>query len=155
DYRADAARDTAMAANVLWAIDQEGPKGRLLVFAHNGHVMNAHTRGGLWKVYERAPAAMGVHLRRSLGRDLLVVGTSSPARAGSAGEPGTIDTALARVGRAHFLLDIRPASGDAARWLSEEQSISVNYTTEGLVAPRKAFDLLLHFDQLTSSQRAR
>lgn len=155
DYRADAARDTAMAANALWALGQEGPKGRLLVFAHNGHVMNAKTRGGIWAVYQRPPAAMGVHLRRSLGHDLLIVGTSSPTRGEGSGRPGAIDEALARIGREHFSLDIRLASGDAARWLSDEQSISINYTTESLMAPKKAFDLLLFFNRLTPSQGGR
>ena len=149
DYRADAARDTAMAANVLWALGQEEPKGRLLVFAHNGHVMNAHARGGIWAVYDRPPAAMGVHLRRSLGSDLLLLGISSPARDHAAGGPGTIDDALSLVGRERFLLDIRSASGDSARWLSDEQSISVNFTTESLLEPKRAFDLLLFFLSLT------
>ncbi|WP_374524943.1 erythromycin esterase family protein [Sphingopyxis sp.] len=155
DYRADAARDTAMAANTLWALGQEGPRGRLLVFAHNGHVMNAHTRGGIWAIYEKPPAAMGVHLRRALGDDFLVAGISSPTRGDGADGPGTIDGALARVRQTHFLLDIRPASGAPARWLRGEQSVSVNYTTEGLVVPKKAFDLLLYFDQLTPSPSVR
>ncbi|WP_120694206.1 erythromycin esterase family protein [Sphingopyxis terrae] len=151
DYRADAARDKAMAANALWALGQEGPTGRLLVFAHNGHIMNAYTRGGIWAVYELAPAAMGIHLRHSLGQGLLIVGTSSPTRVEGAGEPGTIERALARVGGQRFLLDIRSASGGPAGWLNDKQSISVNYTTESLVTPMRAFDLLLFFPLLTPS----
>lgn len=151
DYRADAARDTAMAANVLWALGQEGPNGRLLVFAHNGHVMNAHTRGGIWAVYEKPPAAMGVHLRRALGQELRILGISSPTRGDDAGAPGSIDDALARVGRDPFLLDIRSASGNPHRWLSEEQSISVNHSTESLVSPKKAFDVLIFVGRLSRS----
>lgn len=113
--------------------------------------MNAYTRGGIWAVYELAPAAMGIHLRHSLGQGLLIVGTSSPTRVEGAGEPGTIERALARVGGQRFLLDIRSASGGPAGWLNDKQSISVNYTTESLVTPMRAFDLLLFFPLLTPS----
>ena len=155
DYRADAARDAAMAANALWALDQEGRDGRILLFAHNGHVMNAHGRGGIWAVYARPPAAMGVHLRRALGRDLVIFGSSSSMRDEGTGAPGTLDTALAKAGPENFMLDMRSSSGAPARWLSREQSMSVNYSTENLVQPRRAFDLLLYFGRMTRSDPER
>lgn len=155
DYRADAAREIAMADNALWALDREGAKGRILLFAHNGHVMNTRTRGGIWAVYSRPPAAMGLHLRRALGRDLLVMGGSSPTRSDGAGGPGEVDVALARVGREGFVVDLRAAVGDPAQWLSSERSLSANYTTESVVVPQRAFDLLVFFNRLTRSQKVR
>ncbi|WP_447752625.1 erythromycin esterase family protein [Sphingopyxis fribergensis] len=153
DYRADAARDAAMAANTLWALDREGSGGRILLFAHNGHVMNARSRGGIWAVYRKPPAAMGVHLRRALGRDLSIIGGSSPARGDDTGAPGTIDSALGKVGLGNFLLDIRRPSGGPKAWLSRDQSISVNTTTENLIVPTQAFDFLVFFDRLTPSEK--
>src|SRR3546814_3039976 len=44
EYRADAAREAAMADNAMWALHREGPEGRILLFAHNGHIMNVRTR---------------------------------------------------------------------------------------------------------------
>lgn len=151
DYRADAARDAAMAANALWALEREGPKARMLIFAHDGHVMNARTHGGIWAVYASRPAVMGMHLRRALGRDLLVVAGSSVARGEGPGAPGSVDAALGRVGPGHFLLDIRAASGEAAAWLAREQSLGVNYSTEQRIVPRQAFDILVFFGRLTPS----
>jgi erythromycin esterase len=155
EYRADAAREAAMADNAMWALHREGPEGRILFFAHNGHIMNARTRGGIWSVYAKPPAAMGFHLRRALGRDLLIIAASSPTRGEGAGGPGEIDTALARVGRERFLVDIHSATGLPAQWLSREKHLSANYTTESLVCPRQAFDLLIFFDRLTRSQKDR
>ena len=156
DYRADAARDAAMAENARWALGRLAPEGRMLLFAHNGHVMNERTRGGLWSVYGQPPAAMGLHLRRKLGRDMLILGTSAPARAGEEGaKSGTVDAALAAMGLAHFLLDIRSPDPAALAWLSREQSISVNYTTVNLIEPHKAFDALVFFHRLTPSSEAR
>ncbi|MBV8238050.1 MAG: erythromycin esterase family protein [Sphingomonas sp.] len=142
DYKADIARDTAMAENALWASRREAPNGRLLLFAHDGHVMNAATRGGSWSAYRRAPAAMGVHLKAALGARLLIVPIVSPA------DPDTdLDMALARTGRDRFLLDLRPVRRDG--WLAGERSMRTNFTDELLVKPGIAFDALIFLQRLT------
>lgn len=46
-WQAAGARDAAMADNVRWVLDQEGSRGRVLVFAHNAHVKNAATEWNL------------------------------------------------------------------------------------------------------------
>jgi erythromycin esterase len=149
DYRADAARDAAMAENARWALERVGADGRMLLFAHNGHVMNERTRGGIWAAYSRPPAAMGLRLRRDLGRDMLIIGTSSDGGGGGkAIKPGTIDALLASAGMPHFVIDFRSA---APAWLFRDQSISVNYDTENVIRPRQAFDGLVFFDRLTPS----
>ena len=58
---ASALRDSAMAENALWALEQEGPDGKIVLWAHNGHV--AAQEG-----------AMGARLRNVLGEDLRVFG---------------------------------------------------------------------------------
>ncbi|MCW5556584.1 MAG: erythromycin esterase family protein [Verrucomicrobiae bacterium] len=73
------ARDTAMAENVLWALGQEGPAGRVLVVTHYLHAQSAPTMGGPWDAFERMPTAMGQFLRASLGDDLVVIGLSEAA----------------------------------------------------------------------------
>lgn len=154
DYKSDAARDAAMAANVRWVVDREGADGRVLVFAHNGHVMNARTRGGIWSVYARAPAAMGVHLRAALGKAFVVIGTSGSLRDAAADRTSTtLDAALARVGSAHFLLDFRRAGGAPRSWLRQTQSLRVNSSSENLVVPAKAFDAMVFFRTLSPVSR--
>lgn len=156
DYKADAARDAAMASNVGWALEREGPTGRILVFAHNGHVMNARTRGGIWSVYAEAPAAMGEHLRAALGKQLLIMAISgglSPPEPSGPAKSASLDAALAKVGPEHFLLDFRTAARDtpAALWLGQTQSLRVNFDTENLVAPATAFDAILFYRHLMSA----
>ncbi|WP_411338594.1 erythromycin esterase family protein [Sphingopyxis sp. J-6] len=155
DYKSDAARDAAMAANVRWVIDRERAGGRVLVFAHNGHVMNGRTRGGIWSVYTRAPAAMGEHLRVALGRKLVIIGTSGSVRGvASERKPATLDAALAKVGADHFLLDFRQPDGPAARsWLRRTQSLQVNSSTENLIVPARAFDAMVFFGTVSPVQR--
>lgn len=149
DYRADAVRDAAMADNVRWVMEREGPRGRILLYAHNGHVMNGRTRGGIWSVYARAPPAMGMHLRAAFGSSLSIMAMAAE------GEAGTLDAALARVGPGRFLLDLREAGrhGPAPAWLDRLQSLGANASTEVLVVPARAFDAFVFLRELTPALR--
>jgi len=153
-YQAAMVRDRAMADNVQWALRHEGSRGRVLVFAHNAHVMAAPLRGGIWSVYPRAPLTMGHFLRNRLGAQLLIVGQSAalngkglPSVAGST----VLDTALDRVGQKHFLLDLRAARDTpaVAAWLRQPQSMRANLTTEIVIPPSEAFDALVFTRLLT------
>ena len=118
-----ALRDSVIAENTRWALRQEGNGGRLLFFAHDGHIMNtrndfqnANVAGfrGLkgWKT-------AGAHLRAWFGQDMVVVASTASStnvqRYWTNGAPGnpsdttSFDAALARVGRPAFLLDLRRA----------------------------------------------
>jgi erythromycin esterase len=67
-------RDTIMADNLEFIVAQEALRGRVLVFAHNGHLQRGRMH---WRmgdvVHEWWPA--GAHLSRSLGRHYAVIGS--------------------------------------------------------------------------------
>jgi erythromycin esterase len=157
DWRAAEARDRAMAGNVRWALAREGPAGRLLVFAHNAHVKNVPTEGGIWNTFARAPKSMGMHLRSALGDHLIVIGTSSasnrPPLPPAVPDAGSLGTVLANVGPQQFLLDLRPARIDHAvtAWLAERRTMEANFTTSLTLSPGKAFDALLFIQTLTQA----
>jgi erythromycin esterase len=73
------ARDAAMAENVLWVLEQAGSSGRVLVITHNAHAQLVTQPGGPWDALERRPTSMGQYLRASLGKSLVVIGTSDAA----------------------------------------------------------------------------
>lgn len=54
-------RDRAMAENIRWMMEREGPDAKAVVWAHNGHVATAE-------------GAMGWYLRRNYGPDMVVFG---------------------------------------------------------------------------------
>ena len=82
------ARDSAMAENVGWALEHEGAGGKLIVFAHDGHVMNSKADGGLWAAVREKPSMMGTFLRSMFGRDLVSIGHDWRIDCGS-GTPAT------------------------------------------------------------------
>jgi prolyl oligopeptidase len=152
--RAAAARDAAMADNVQWALRREGDGGRILVFAHNAHVMNGELRGGVWSVYRKPPPAMGQHLRAALGKDLVIIGTASTANGRGLPQDtnrGTVENALRSVSRPPFLLDLRSATDMASSspWFTQLQSMRANFTTQMLISPQSAFDALILLEPLT------
>ena len=160
-YKAVEARDASMADNVQWILDQEGPSGRVLVFAHNAHVMNAPVRGGMWDVYPTPPRAMGQYLRAAFGADMLIVGVSSAANGNGVAvedqNAGSLDIALMRTRLARFALDLRDARHIPAvsAFLSQPQSMRANYTTALSLTPQEAFDVLVSIDQLTPAGSVR
>lgn len=159
-WRALSQRDAAMADDVRWVLEREGPAGRVLVFAHNGHVMNARAEGGIWSAFERPPTVMGQHLRSALGAGMVIIGTSSGQNGAglpaASPEAGSLDAALARVGPPRFLLDLRAARADRAvtAWLVERRALRANFTTYLTLSPGAAFDALLFIDTLTPARTA-
>jgi erythromycin esterase len=156
-WQAAEARDQAMSENVRWILAEEGPAGRILVFAHNAHVMNARLEGGIWSALTRAPHAMGVHLRSALHNTVVLIGTSSAANV--PGRPwvpdeGNVDSALARVGLPQFLLDLRRshAAPAATAWLTERHTLRANFTTSLLVSPNRAFDVIVFIETMTPAR---
>src|SRR5438046_9086122 len=60
-------RNQAMAANVEWILDQEGPESKIMLWAHNGHVSTAPLGDG---------ESMGAILRKTYGEKMVVCGFS-------------------------------------------------------------------------------
>ena len=160
DYRMDEVRDAAMASNALWVRREEGKEGRILVFAHNGHVMNAPTRGGVWSVYSKPPRTMGQNLRAALGDSLLIVGTVAAHSGGGlpVGDPlgNSVDEALSRVGLPLFALDLRGAKGHsgAIEWLDERRPLRANFDSELDINLREAFDVLVYLDRANPARKS-
>ncbi len=164
DWQASAARDAAMAENLRWVMGREGPTGRILLFAHDGHIVNESARGGEWTVFRHPPASMGQHLRAALGNRLRIIASAAvnidPRLGGTATPLGSVDRALAdvaaRTGKLAFVLDIRkPNNGVTSQWLKRNQSIMTNLTTNSLLTPHRAIDAVVFLRSLTPSQSPR
>jgi len=143
-------RDRAMAENVQWSVENEGRKGRVLVFAHNGHVNDAQD----WT--PEKPYWLGGHLRRMYGKSLFIIATSSATTSGGLEtheplEEDTIDFTLARVGMPLFFLDLRMAPHDSAAfaWLATEHRLHQNIVNHMRITPSTAVDAFVFLGGLT------
>jgi erythromycin esterase len=127
-------RDRAMAENVAWILENEGPRSKMVVWAHNGHVAR-DPRGN----FGGTTVSMGMHLARRFDPDLVVVGFAlgegafravvkeegnRPSLREVAIGPApddSLDAVLARTGIPVFMLDLRHVDEDVAPWLQEPQ----------------------------------
>jgi len=125
-WRQRFARDSRMADNTLRLLDQEGPAGKVMVWAHNGHVA-------------AQAFFMGWHLRKKLGKDTVLLGFAFnagsflakdipvrgavPPRRFTVGQapPETFDALCASAGLRDAVVDLRhlPHSGPAVQWFAE------------------------------------
>ena len=64
--KAAAGRDRAMADNVLWALQREGRRGRIVLWAHNYHIVML--------LYPKIGPSLGLFLDSILGPDYVSVG---------------------------------------------------------------------------------
>lgn len=155
-WRQMAARDEALAENVRWILEQEGPSGKVFLFAHNTHVQNAPTEGGIWASLERPPEAMGQHLRAALGKDLFILGTASGIAFRGTQAAGTnrdtVEAPLESLNLPVFVLDLRSAPrGEVTAWLAERRTLNAASATE-IVSPGQAFDALVFIRTMTPAR---
>ena len=149
-------RDYGMAQNVQWAFENEGRQGRLLVFAHNGHVMSAKEDSRRLANVREKPSMMGLHLRRAYGKDLYIMmlvcaTTSGGLLTAKPLEEGSIESTLAGVGLPLMFLDVRMArkNKEALTWLSTRRSYNANVSSQTLITLSTAVDAFLFVNTLT------
>ncbi len=158
-FRPITARDRAMADNTHWVMRQEGVARRVMVFAHDSHVMNSVITGGLSRVFTTPPAMLGAYLRTMFGKELFIVGTYAAGREGAGGANPVdtlgMDAALSRLGRAPFVLGLRdaPLAGPVHTWLHDSHSMRVNITMSLDIVPAVAFDALVYLGALTAAHK--
>jgi len=153
-------RDYGMSENVQWALKNEGRQGRLLVFAHDSHVMNSKEDGRRWAKVREKPSMMGLFLRRVHGNDLYIIAMMATATTGELRpakplEDDSIESQLAAVGLPLFFLDLRMArqNKEVLAWLSAPRSMGAHLDTQGLITPSTAADAFFFIDTLTPATR--
>jgi erythromycin esterase len=154
---AQTARDAAMADNLRWVLEREGPKGRVFIFAHNWHIKK--TRNYPKEVYPELflgepHIPMGEHLNSMLGNGIVVLGFAfGQGREESEFPPAdstSIDGTLALLELPLFVLDLRtaPDEGFGVKWLNYRRKMRVNDRYVEL-NPIEAFDALVFVDTVS------
>jgi erythromycin esterase len=158
-------RDASMAANVEWILEQS-PDAKVVLWAHNGHVMTAGS------------GSMGAALRKKYGDQMVVFGFSfnqGSFQAVSQGRglkdftvppapAGSLDATLAATGIPLLALDLRtaPKTGPVAEWLQtghSTRSIGSMYPEDSpyafmanYVVP-ETFNVLLFVEKTTAARK--
>lgn len=159
----DEVREFSMADNVQWVQQRERSRGKILFFAHDGHVQTSDmilpsrpVTAPLQSYSRRRPA--GMYLRSALDRDMVVIGTyfglgeGFPARR----EPLPPDTAgmdnlLRSLSIPLFVIDLRelPSAGTLHEWFKAAHETRNGAYGVAMVAPLEAYDAILFIDTIT------
>lgn len=159
-------RDIAAAQNLRWALEREGPEGRLFVFAHNSHVAKWRKRP---KNDDDLHSTMGEFLNDYFGDDMVVIGSlydrgaardllglfrpRNETYAVPPSKSGSLNGLAAKSGRARFLLDLKkiPDSGTVPQWFSRLRAIRNINVRRGYhqIDTRAAFDALVFLRDIT------
>lgn len=123
-------RDRMQADNVGWIVDQEGPGGKVLIFASRYHISAAPVKTTFSGPTGNAVA--GTYLRPRFGNRLVtfgnLIGKGSFGCTGFEGPvdpnaPTSIDAIAGEVGPPLYLLDLRRAPPAVQRWLDREHEM--------------------------------
>jgi len=155
------ARDAAMFENISWALQQEGPSGRILLWAHNLHLFKGSVPSD--RHDERGPR-LGLLLDDHFGSEYFAIGTDfdegkpqwQPAR--KAGECGTVEYEFSRIGLPGFLLDLRLARQKRADtdWIVKPRRMRADIpAADYLTIPSQAWDALVFIRRITPVQVVR
>jgi erythromycin esterase len=166
-------RDRSMAESIGWLLDEGGPRSRVVVWAHNGHVARDAT--GLFD--GEGVETTGMNLPRRADPGAVVIGFAFGSGAFQAmveerpgvydlrdvvvGPPpaGSLDAALAEVGLPAFALDLRRMEGDVAAWFHAPRitrEVGALYESEAAmlrsVVPAASYDALIFLDRTTRAR---
>jgi erythromycin esterase len=132
-------RDAINAQNLRWLIEEGYPGRKIIIWAHNAHVMNAYYKSD-WKSISLDPVAdamkpSGVFLAEWLGKDLYTIGFTAyegeDAWVGAKPVPipsardGGIEARLHRLGMTYAILDLRAARAVAGHPLRRPQTLRI------------------------------
>lgn len=161
-------RDALNASNLRWLI-QNGYTGRkIIVWAHNVHMMNAYYAADLHSIHlEPQPGGLepsGVLLAKWLNDEVYTIamtnyegkdGWDSASPIAPAAE-GSLESRLHKLGKPYVFLDFRALDGSPGHPLHKPQSMRIDkYRDDTLTDVTRAFDAVFYIDRMAPATRIR
>ena len=159
-------RDAINAQNLRWLIEEGYPGRKIIVWAHNAHIMNAYY-GSDWKSISLDPVAnamkpSGVFLTEWLGKNVYTIGcTAYGGEDGWVGRPpvpipsardGGIEARLHRLGMSYAFLDLRAVRGVAGHPLRRPQTLRIpKYDEIEIADATRPYDAIFYIARMRSA----
>jgi erythromycin esterase len=164
-------RDTLMAENLRWLIEEGYPGRKIIVWGHNAHVMNAHFAAD-WKSVHAEPQPGGMKPMGAIVSEWLQDDVYTIAFTTHAGQDGwangqrsgpiapapacSLEAKLHALAKPYVFLDFRAARKTPAHPMRTPQSIRVSgygaptdpYGNDVVPDPTIAFDAVFYIDEM-------
>lgn len=162
-------RDAGNADNLRWLIQQGYPGRKIIVWAHNAHLMNAYYADD-WRTVrlEPQPRSMkptGVFLAEWLKDDVYTIaltayqgedgwGTTGTVNTIAPAVEGSLESRLHKLGKPYAFLDFRALDGSPGHPLHAPQSLRIpKYDDNDLPDITKAIDAVFYIDRMAPATR--
>lgn len=162
-------RDALNADNIRWLMDEGFPGRKLIIWAHNAHVMNAYY-GPDWSSVSLDPRPgwmkpTGAFLAERLGQDLYTIGITTfagedgfaapmPPTVVPPASPGSIEAELHELGHTCAFIDFGGTQGVADNPLRQPQRVRIpKYEEELIHDVTRPYDAILFIDRMARANR--
>ncbi|MGD8328702.1 MAG: erythromycin esterase family protein [Acidobacteriota bacterium] len=160
-------RDARNAGNLLWLADDYYRGNKLIVWAHNGHIMNAYYAAD-WASLAATPQdggmkPVGVFLQEAIGDDAYTIGFTAYTgeqrqQAGPdvlpvpAAPEGSLEHALHQLGEPYLFVDFRQLDDQPDHWLRRPMTMAIRgYMPEQMPDWTRVVDGMFFIDTMTPS----
>jgi erythromycin esterase len=149
-------RDAGMAEQLYYLLDVLYPHRKVIVWAHNQHVIEAHEVGehpSMGEILARRRRAEMYSVGFYMGHGVVNNGfgplwTVAPPPA------GTVEGVLANAGLKYAFVDFsRAAAGPSATWFTAKNTVREFGTQARDLFPAQSFDAMFYIDQVTPAER--
>jgi erythromycin esterase len=161
-------RDALNARNLRWLVEEGYPGRKIIVWAHNVHLMNAYYAADVGSIHIEPQAGglepSGVALAKWLANEVYTIGMTSyagedgwnSAKPLAPAPQGSLEWRLHQLGKPYLFLDFRALDGSPDHPLRKPQSMRIDrYRDDTLTDVTRAFDAILYLDRMTPATRIR
>ncbi|MBI4167219.1 MAG: erythromycin esterase family protein [Acidobacteria bacterium] len=155
-------RDALNTRNLHWLLEEGYPGRKIIVWAHNVHLMNAYYGAQVSSIHIEPQAGglepSGVALARWLGNDVYTIAMTSyegedgwnSAKSIAPAPDGSLEWRLHQLGKPYVFLDLRACDGDSGHPMRKPQSMRIDkYRDDTLTDVTRAFDAIFYLDPMT------
>jgi erythromycin esterase len=153
-------RDALNAANLRWLVEQGYPGRKIIVWAHNVHVMNAYYAADVKSIHtEPQPGGLvptGVATAKWLGDDVYTISMTAfeGADGWNSAKPiapapvGSVEWRLHQLGKPYVFLDLRALGPNVGGHMRLDR-----YRDDTLTDITQAFDAIVYIDRMAPATR--
>lgn len=159
-------RDTSNAKNLRWLLEEGYPGRKVIVWAHNVHLMNAYYAADVGSIHIEPQSGglepSGVAVAKWLGEEVYTIAMTSyqgedgwnSAKPLTPAPAGSLESRFHQLGKPYVFLDLRALDGSPAHPMRKPRSLRIDkYRDDTLTDVTRAFDAIFYLDRMAPATR--
>lgn len=161
-------RDALNVENLRWLIEEGYPGRKVIIWAHNVHLMNAYYGADVRSIHiEPQPGGLepsGVAVAKWLGDEVYTIAMTNyegedgwnSAKPVAPAPAGSLESRLHQIGKPYVFLDLRELDGSPGHPMRKPQTMRIDkYRDDTLTDVTRAFNAIFYLDRMVPATRIR